>query len=107
MVNKTKETTLMQIREMMTVAVECCLPEDSARTAAELMRKSDAGAIPVLYSEGDSKIVGIVTDRDLCMDVVAAGRDPNQVRVDECMTRQLVTCYPQDDVEGVAELMAV
>jgi predicted transcriptional regulator len=47
-----------------------------------------------------------VTDRDLCMDVVAAGRDPNQVKVRECMTDEVVTCRPQDELERIADLMA-
>jgi CBS domain-containing protein len=102
----TKETITMQVQEMMTVAVECCISGDSARQAAELMWKTDAGAIPVKTSEGDSTIIGIVTDRDLCMEVVAAGRNADKVLVDECMTTQVVTCYPEDELEEVAELMA-
>jgi CBS domain-containing protein len=96
----------MQVQEIMTRSVECCLPSDTARTAAEFMREADSGAIPVVSSENDPKVIGIVTDRDLCMDVVAAGRDPNQVNVRECMTDEVVTCRPQDELERIADLMA-
>jgi CBS domain-containing protein len=85
----------------MTVAVECCTAEDTARKAAEFMREADSGVIPVLAGEDDPSVVGILTDRDLCMDVVAAGRDPNQVRVKECMTAQVVTCGPEEDAAKV------
>ena len=65
----------MQVQEIMTAAVECCTPKDLAQRAAEIMREADIGVIPVLVSEDDPKVVGIVTDRDLCMAVVATGRN--------------------------------
>lgn len=96
----------MKVQEIMTTAVECCLPSDSARKAAEFMREADAGVVPVIAAQDDPKVIGIVTDRDLCMDVVAAGRHPNEVRVENCMTRKLVVCHPDDEVERAADLMA-
>ena len=95
----------MQVYRIMTPALECCMPADTVRKVAELMRQADCGIIPVLASEEDSRIVGVVTDRDLCMDVVAQGRDPNQVRVAECMTDQVITCWPDDNLQHVANLM--
>jgi CBS-domain-containing membrane protein len=47
----------------------------------------------------------VVTDRDLCMNVVAEGRDPHAVTVEQCMTTAVVTCLPNDAVEKVTELM--
>ena len=96
----------MKVQEIMTTAVECCLPSDNARKAAEFMREADAGVVPVIAGQNDPKVIGIVTDRDLCMDVVAPGRHPNDVRVEECMTRQLVLCHPDDEIERAADLMA-
>ncbi len=96
----------MQVQEIMTRSVECCVPDDTARTAAEFMREADSGAIPVVSGENNPKVVGIVTDRDLCMKVVAEGRDPAQVRVRECMTSQIVTCRAEEDIEEIADLMA-
>jgi|SRR3954451_8165629 len=96
----------MQVQEIMTAAVECCTPEDLAQRAAEIMREADIGVIPVLVSKDDPKVVGIVTDRDLCMAVVATGRDPRQVRVQDCMTGKVVSLRPEDNVRDAADLMA-
>jgi len=96
----------MLVHEIMTTAVECCVPTDTAQHAAEIMRKVDIGVIPVLAGETDPKVVGMVTDRDLCMAVVAEGRDSRQVRVQECMTGKVVALNAEDDVEHAAEVMA-
>jgi CBS domain-containing protein len=96
----------MQVQEIMTTAVECCTPGDTTQRAAAFMREADAGAIPVIQSKDDPTVIGLVTDRDLCMDVIAAGRDPQQVHVQQCMTREVVTCRPDDDLEQVTDLMA-
>jgi CBS domain-containing protein len=61
--------------------------------------------VPVIENEQSQKIVGVVTDRDLCMNVVAEGRDPRSVHVDECMTDVVVACAPDDSVEKATELM--
>jgi CBS domain-containing protein len=96
----------MQVKEIMTVAVECCMLEDNSQKAAEIMKNADTGVAPVLADENSPKVVGIITDRDLCLGVVAAGRNPREVRVKECMTGRVVTCHPEDDVRRVAEMMA-
>jgi len=46
-----------------------------------------------------------VTDRDLCMNVVAEGRAPDAVSVEQCMTRKVVTCSPNDSIDKATELM--
>src|SRR5882757_8663393 len=95
----------MQVYKIMTPAIKCCKPADTVRKVAELMRQADCGIIPVLASQEDPRVVGVVTDRDLCMDVVAQGGDPNQVRVADCMTDQVITCWPDDDLQHVASVM--
>lgn len=96
----------MQVNEIMTAAVECCVPEDSSQKAAEIMKNADTGVVPVLAGEDNPKVVGIITDRDLCLGVVAGGRSPREVHVKECMTGRVVTCHPEDDVRRVADMMA-
>jgi CBS domain-containing protein len=81
-------------------------PTDAAHKAADFMREADAGAVPVIAGKDDPTVIGVVPDRDLCMDVVAAGRHPDEVRVEDCMTRNVVTCRVDDEVERVADLMA-
>lgn len=95
----------MRIRHVMTKDPSCCLPTDSAQKAASIMRDEDTGIVPVIENEQSQTLVGVVTDRDLCMNVVAEGRDPRSVRVEECMTTAVVSCTPNDAVERATELM--
>ena len=96
----------MQVNEIMTAAVECCTPQDTAQKPAEIMKSADTGVVPVLAAEDNPKVVGIVTDRDLCLGVVATGRNPRDVLVRDCMTDRVVACHPEDDVRKVADIMA-
>jgi CBS domain-containing protein len=96
----------MQAREIMTTAVVCCSPEQTAQEAAALMKEEDTGSLIVVEGENRPQVKGIVTDRDLCMAVVANNRKPNEVQVSECMTKQVVTCRLDDDVEEIADMMA-
>jgi CBS-domain-containing membrane protein len=82
-----------------------CVASDTAQKAASIMRAEDAGIVPVIENEQSQKVIGVVTDRDLCMNVVAEGRDPRTVRAEECMTATVVTCSPNDAVEKTMELM--
>jgi len=95
----------MRIRHVMTKDPTCCVASDSAVEAASIMRDEHAGIVPVIENEQSRRVVGVVTDRDLCMNVVAEGRDPRSVRVEQCMTTTVVTCSPNDAVEKVTELM--
>jgi len=95
----------MKVEQVMTKDPTCCLPSESVQHAASIMRDEHIGSVPVLDNEQHGKIVGVVTDRDLCMNVVAEGRDPQAVQVEQCMTTKVVTCSPGDSVERVTELM--
>jgi CBS domain-containing protein len=68
------------------------------------MREHDCGSIPVIQSQQNRKLVGMVTDRDLAIRGVAEGRDP-EARVGELMTPSPVTSGPDDEVETVREVM--
>lgn len=94
----------MKIKHVMTKDPTCCLPSDTAQRAASIMRDENAGVVPVIDNEA-RKIVGVVTDRDLCMNVVAEGRDPRTTHVQNCMTATVVSCFSQDSVEKATELM--
>ena len=95
----------MRIRNVMTKDPHCCLPSDTAAFAAGIMRDEHAGVVPVIESTERRRIIGVVTDRDLCMNVVAAGLDPNETTVEQCMTTKVVSCSPNDSVEKATELM--
>jgi CBS domain-containing protein/osmotically-inducible protein OsmY len=96
----------MTSRDVMTRNPSCCVPSDTAARAAQLMKSEDVGPIPVVEDYASKRLVGIVTDRDLALNVVAVGRDPNSMRIGEAMSRQLVTCRPDDSVDDVMRAMA-
>jgi CBS domain-containing protein len=95
----------MNISEVMTPDPACCVRTDHVQAAAIIMRELNVGVVPVVDSEESHRLVGLVTDRDLCISVVAAGHDPKEITLDQCMTTELVTCKPDDNIEAVAELM--
>ena len=95
----------MKVGEVMTKNPSCCWPSNSALTAATTMQQKDTGVLPVIHDPFTPTLVGVVTDRDLCMHVVAGGRDPAHIWVSECMTADPVCCTPEDDVLHAVELM--
>ena len=76
----------------------------AVRQAAELMSREDVGSLPVVEETGE--LVGIVTDRDIVVRVVAAGHDVDAVQVGEILTSQPVSVSPDDPLDDAMELMA-
>ncbi|MFC4769043.1 CBS domain-containing protein [Effusibacillus consociatus] len=93
----------MKLRELMTSEVQTCSPQDTVVEAAKIMRNIDVGIVPVC--EGD-RLVGVVTDRDIVLNVVSEGKDVNTTRVQNCMTSSVVTGTPDMDAHAAADLMA-
>jgi CBS domain-containing protein len=92
--------------DVMTDNLFYCLPGDSVMKAAEMMKREDIGPVLVVENDQNRKLVGIVTDRDLAMKVVAEGRDPKSTKLDAVMTRKLVTCHADDDLQKALDGMA-
>lgn len=95
----------MKCGEVMTRDPDCCLVGDSVQMAARLMRSADVGSVPVVQDQESRKLAGIVTDRDLALNVLADGRDPATTRLEEVMSRNVVTCLEDDDLERALQLM--
>ena len=95
----------MLVSDLISRPVVCCTPQDTAQTAANLMKIHGVGAIPVVLDRADPLLEGIVTDRDLCCSVVAAAKNANGIEIAELMTRVPVTCEPDDTLEFCEELM--
>src|SRR4051794_9951467 len=91
------------ISKIMSRRVGVSRPGWSSRQAAEKMRVLDVGAVPVCDGQ---KLLGMITDRDIAVRTVAAGRDPSQTRVSDVMSGNLVWCSEEASVEEVAEKMA-
>jgi CBS domain-containing protein len=92
--------------EVMTKNPACCLPNDLVSKVAELMKSKDIGPVPVIENEQTRKLVGIVTDRDLALKIVAEGRDPKSTKANEVMTREVVTCRAEDDMQNALDAMS-
>jgi CBS domain-containing protein len=96
----------MKCNEVMTKNPECCLPNDNVVKAAQLMKRLNVGPIPIVESAETGKLVGFLTDRDLALKIVAEGRDPKSTKVEEVMTRKVVTCHMNDDLQKAMDAMA-
>ena len=92
-----------QIRDVMTPNVVTVEPGTSVVDAAKVMIQEEKGPLPVVEGE---RVVAIVTDRDLVARVLAAGRDPNSVTVDDVATTDLVTAEPNLDVDEARRMLA-
>ena len=85
----------MKVKDLMTPNPTVVRPDDTVSEAATLMKQHDCGAIPVVSEAG--MLVGIVTDRDIVVRVVAAGKDPKATPVSAAMSADPVTLSPDSD----------
>ncbi len=95
----------MKIREAMSPNPVCCLPTDSAQRVARTMCDHNVGSIPVVLDQDSRKLVGVITDRDLCCSVIANGLDPKNVTIEKFMTLNPVTCREGENLENCERLM--
>ena len=96
----------MKCYEVMTKNPVCCLPNDMVAKAAQLMKRENIGSMPVIENEQTKKLVGIVTDRDLALKIVAEGRDAKSTKVEAVMTHKVVTCRAEDDLQKALDAMS-
>ncbi len=80
-------------------ASSCCTPQDTAAHAARAIRKSGCGCAPVVENAESRKLVGVVTERDVCCGVAADDRLASEVRVDEIMRAPSACCDADEPVE--------
>src|SRR5690349_2744099 len=91
------------VADVMSREVKLVGPEDNVRQVAQIMREADTGILPV--AEGD-RLIGMLTDRDVTVRLVAEGRDPGQTKVRDVMTADIRYVFEDEDLEHVAENMA-
>ncbi len=92
----------MKIREIMSTHLACAQPETTVREAADMMRRENCGSIPITR---DGQLMGIITDRDITVRVVADGRDAGAVHVQEVMSSDLASVGPDEDTDTALERM--
>lgn len=97
---------MKKCNDVMTKDPVCCLPSDSVAKAAELMKSENIGSIPVVENKQNQKLIGIVTDRDLALKIVAGALDARSTTVETVMTHQVVTCHADDNLQQALDAMA-
>jgi len=95
----------MKIQDVMTRDPSCVTPDTPARDAARLMKDEDIGIVPVVDGDG-RQLVGVVTDRDIAIRVVAEGLESDTRVRDVMSSDSLATCRPEGDLNEVMDLMA-
>ena len=97
---------MKKCNEVMTKNPVCCLPNDMVAKVAKSMKRKNVGSIPVIDNEKTRKLVGIVTDRDLALKIVAKELDAKSTKVEAVMTRKVVTCSAEDDLQKALDAMS-
>lgn len=93
----------MKVQDIMTKHVIGVSPEESVEVAARTLNRYNIGALPVCTADG--RLCGMVTDRDLVIRCVAAGKSPAETSVRQVMTSQVTSVKPDMDVGVAAHLM--
>lgn len=97
---------MTKCRDVMTKNPVCAYPDDTVAHVARLMRSEDIGPVPIVKDDTTKQLLGIVTDRDLAINVVAEERDPAKTRVRDVMTTDVVTCSENDDIDTALHAMS-
>lgn len=92
----------MKVKKMMHKGVEWVSPDTLVTALAKKMQKNDIGAIPV--GEND-RLIGMVTDRDVTVRGVAKGKDLSKLMARDLMTKDVIWCRDNDDIEEAARIM--
>jgi CBS domain-containing protein len=93
----------MKVFEVMTIDVGFCHPEDNLTRAAQIMWQKDCGIVPVVTKE--KHIVGVITDRDICIATATRNRRTSSIKAADMNFRGVKTCAPEDDVKDVLRRM--
>src|SRR6516165_7550933 len=93
----------MKVQDVMTYDVQTCRPETNLADAAMRMWRGDCGILPII-ADGQ-KVVGMITDRDICMAAATKHRDPTNIRVKEVMSGKVYGCSPDTDIREALKIM--
>ena len=94
-------------KEVMTSNPVCCLPDETVNQVALKMKSEGVGSIPIIKNRDSCELVGIVTDRDLALKVVATCRNPAKMKISEVMRFNPFTCLQSDDLQKALDVMAM
>jgi len=93
----------MQVNEVMTSEANSCTPETSLATAAMLMWEHDCGVLPVV--DDARKVVGVITDRDICMAAAMRPQPISEISVSEVISGKVYACTPETEIHEALKTM--
>ena len=93
----------MKVQDIMTADVEYCSPDSDLAAAATIMWNRDCGSVPVV--DGEQRVVGMITDRDICMAVATRNKLASEIPISEVMSVRVYACSPDDNVKDALETM--
>jgi CBS domain-containing protein len=93
----------MKVQQLMTSEVQICHPEDTLTAAAEKLWTHDIGCLPV--ADHDGRLIGMITDRDICMAAYTQGRSLSEIPVSTAMSKEVYSCMAIDSVKDAEEAM--
>jgi len=92
----------MRVQEIMTPDPACCGPDANLKQVARMMVEYDCGEIPIVQN---TRLVGVITDRDITARTVAAGKNPLEMKASDCMTTPVVTVKMDMTVDDCCHTM--
>ncbi len=95
----------MKVREIMSRDPVCCVLTDTAQRVAKVLCDHNVGSVPVVTDQESRKLVGMITDRDLCCSVVAQGVDPKSTPIEKLITTAPFTCRDGENIEACERVM--
>jgi len=93
----------MKVQDVMTEEVVFCSVHDNLNRAAKIMQQTDCGVVPIVDDE--KRVVGIITDRDICLAVSSLNQLPSNIKVHGFTERKIVGCKLSEDVKNVLKKM--
>ncbi|MDQ5873034.1 MAG: CBS domain-containing protein [Acidobacteriota bacterium] len=95
----------MKARDVMTAQPTTCKPSEDLQSVLRIMKSEDCGIVPITEGNGEGRVAGVVTDRDIALHLGANDSRPSEVRVSDVMTTDLVSVGPDADIREVSRKM--
>ena len=95
----------MKASDVMTPNPTARRPEDDLKSVLEVMKQENVGIVPITGGNGEQRVVGVVTDRDIALHLGESDRRPSEVRASEAMTTDIVSVGPDADIHEVSRKM--
>jgi len=94
----------MKVQDIMMRTPACCTPETNLGAAVEILWNRNCGMLPVV--DARQRVIGVITDRDLCVALGTRNRLPGEITVGEVLSGEAFTCRTEDDIHAALQTMA-